>query len=199
MTVLADSVASESPRQYFRRHLQGHTTSAADLSWYLDQSVPRFAGSAEVRLAVEELVDRLGQFLGFMPTRADGEEHSVWASVTGQHFIVWTMDSTRAVARVGAGSHTRDRLLASIAVDRDDQLTCLYVLCGTANERLLNEGVGLRRVTGQTRLIGVHALQALAVQAERASVSHDQVVAILRPASALADATVGLLPPVRPR
>ena len=54
----------------FRRHLQHHTSTAADLTWYLDQSVPRFAGSAEVRLAVEELVDRLGIFLGFSTARA---------------------------------------------------------------------------------------------------------------------------------
>ena len=98
MTTPADSVAAESPRQYFRRHLQCHTSSAADLAWYLDQSVPRFAGSAEVKLAVEELVDRLGDFLGFSTSRTDDDEYSVWASPTGQHFIVWTMDATRVVA-----------------------------------------------------------------------------------------------------
>ena len=128
--------------------------------------MPRFTGSAEVRLAVEELVDRLGDFLGFSTSRADADEHSVWASVTGQHFIVWTMDSTRAVARVGAGSHIRDRLLASIGVESDDLLTCVYVVCGAVNERLLNEAVGLRRASRQVRLITVDALLALTRLAE---------------------------------
>lgn len=195
MTILADSVVPESPRQYFRRHLQRHTSSAADLAWYLDQSVPRFSGSAEVRLAVEEIVDRLGDFLGFSTSRADDEEHSVWASPAGQHFIVWTMEATRAVARVGAGAHTRDRLLASIAVDSEDRLTCVYVVCGTVNERLLNEAVGLRRATRQVRLLTIDALADLAALAESATLSHEQIVGVLRPASALADATIALLQP----
>ena len=199
MTTPADSVAPESPRQYFRRHLQCHTSSAADLAWYLDQSVPRFAGSAEVKLAVEEVVDRLGDFLGFSTSRTDDDEYSVWASPTGQHLIVWTMDATRVVARVGAGAHTRDRLLASIAVDSDERLTCLYVLCGAVNERLLNEAVGLRRASGHVRLLTIDALSALTGLAESLSLTHDQVVAVLRPASALADTTVALLqlPPKR--
>jgi len=195
VTTLADSVASESPRQYFRRHLQGQTSTSADLSWYLDQSVPRFAGSAEVRLAVEELVDRLGDFLGFSTSRAEADEHSVWASATGQHFIVWTTDSTRAMARVGAGSHARDRLLASIAVGSDDLLTCVYVVCGAVDERLLNQAVGLRRASRQVRLISIHALATLTRLAEAGALGHDQVVTVLRPASALADATIALLPP----
>jgi hypothetical protein len=199
VTILADSVASESPRQYFRRHLQGHTSTSADLAWYLDQSVPRFAGSAEVRLAVEELVDRLGDFLGFSTSRAEADEHSVWASATGQHFIVWTTDFTRAVARVGAGSHARDRLLASIAVGSDDLLTCVYVVCGALDERLLNEAVGLRRASRQVRLISIDALATLTRLAEAGALGHDQVVAVLRPASALADAAIALLPPPRRR
>jgi hypothetical protein len=194
VTILADSVVPESPRQYFRRHLQCHTSTAADLTWYLDQSVPRFAGSAEVRLAVEELVNRLGDFLGFSTSRADADEYSLWASATGQHFIVWTMDSTSVVARIGAGSHTRDRLLVSTAVETDDQLTCVYVVCGAANERLLNEAVGLRRATRQVRLVTVEALAALTRLAESGALAHDHVVTLLRPASALADATIALLP-----
>jgi hypothetical protein len=200
VTILADSVVPESPRQYFRRHLQCHTSKAADLTWYLDQSVPRFAGSAEVRLAVEELVDRLGDFLGFSTSRDEAEEYSRWSSATGQQFIVWTMDSARAVARVGAGSHARDRQIASIAVGTDDLLTCVYVVCGAVNERLLNEAVVLRRASRQVRLITVDALAALAGHSESGALAHDQVVTLLRPASALADATIALLsPPARRR
>ena len=126
MTILADSVVPESPRQYLRRHLQCHTSKPADLTWYLDQfQLPRFAGSAEVRLAVEELVDRLGDFLGFSTSRDEDDDYSRWVSATGHQFIVWTMDSARAVAHVGAGAHARNRQMASIAVGSDDLLTCV--------------------------------------------------------------------------
>lgn len=194
MTPPADSVAAESPRQYFRRHLRTHTSSATDLTWYLDQSVPRFSGSAEVRLAVEELVDRLGDFLGFSTDRNDRDDHSVWASPTGQHFMVWTMESSRAVACVGAGSHARERMLASLTVGSDEQLTCLYVVCGTAHERLLNEAVSLRRASRHVRIVTIDALRALAGLADSVALAHDRIVTVLRPASALADAAIALLP-----
>ena len=194
MTTTADSVAAESPRTYFRRHLRNHTSSPDDLTWYLDQAVPRFAGSAEVRLAVEELVNRLGDFLGFSTDRADRDEYSVWASPGGQQFMVWTMESSRVVACVGAGSHARDRMLASLTVGSDDQLTCLYVVCGATQERLLNEAVSLRRASRHVRLVSVNALTELARLADSAALTHDQIVTVLRPASALADAAIALLP-----
>lgn len=194
MTTPADSVAAESPRQYFRRHLRTHTSSVTDLTWYLDQSVPRFSGSAEVRLAVEELVDRLGEFLGFSTDRNDRDDYAVWLSPTGQQFMVRTMESSRAVACVGAGSHARERMLASLTVGSDEQVTCLYVVCGTAHERLLNEAVSLRRASRHVRIVTIDALAALTRLADSVALGHDQIVSVLRPASALADAAIALLP-----
>ena len=55
MTWLAGADQVETPRQFFRRHLLRHTATATDLTWYLEQSIPRFSGSGEVRLAVEAL------------------------------------------------------------------------------------------------------------------------------------------------
>ena len=202
MTILADAAGVETPRQYFRRHLQRHTASPADLTWYLDQSVPRFAGSDEVRLAVEELVDRLGDFLGFSVARAEADGHAVWVSPAGARLLVWVVDATRAVARVGAGSHTRDRLLASFAVPSGDLLSCLYVVCGPVNERMLDEAVALRRASRHVRLVGVDALAIAAALVEAGTIDHDQALLLLRPASALADAAVSLLTAVsavRPR
>ena len=66
-------------------------------------------------------------------------------------------------------------------------------MCGAVNERLLNEAVGLRRASGQVRLLTIDALSALTGLAEPGTLTHDQVVSVLRPASALADTTVALL------
>ena len=62
------------------------------------------------------------------------------------------------------------------------------------NERLLNEAVGLRRATRQVRLVTVDALAALAGLSDSGALAHDQVVTVLCPASALADAAIALLP-----
>lgn len=198
MTFLADGgLGADSPRLFFRKHLQQQTASAVDLAWFFDQSIPKFAGSAEVRLAVEELIDRLGFFLGLTTTREDGSDsgHSLWRSADGACLVAVAVDPTRAVASVSDGLHTRDRLLATVDVATEDQLTCLHVVCGTANERLLNDAVHLRRATRHLRFITVDALMRLASLVEAGHVSSAQAVALLRPPSALVDPLVALLSP----
>lgn len=182
----------EPPRLYFRRHLQEQTARSADLTWYLDQAVPRIAGSGEVRLAVEELVDRLGTFLGFTPARDGDADHAVWSSADGSRLLVWVVEASRVVGRVGAGLHTRDRLLGSMPIPEEDRLTCLHVVCGAVNERHLDEAVALRRASRHTRLVTIDALMAACGLFEGGALSHDDVRALLRPPSALADAGVAL-------
>ncbi len=204
MTLVGDGAAPaalESPRQFFRRHLQRQTSAAADLTWYLDQSVPRFAASAEVRLAVEEMVDRLGEFLGFSATRGEQDDHAVWRSAGGHVLLVRVLDAAGVVAAIGAGLHARDRALASPVVESAGALSCLLVVCGQADERRVNEAVALRRASLHMRIIGIAALAELAGRAEAAQLGHEQVVTLLRPASALADTMMGVLaaPALLPR
>jgi hypothetical protein len=202
VTLVGDGAAPaalESPRQYFRRHLQRQTSAAADLTWYLDRSVPQFAGSAEVRLAVEEIVDRLGEFLGFSTTRGEQDDHGVWRSAGGHVLLVRVLDAAGLVAAIGAGLHARDRALASPGVERADAVSCLLVVCGQADERRVNEAVALRRASLHARIIGIGALTDLAGRAEAAQLGHEQIVTLLRPASALADAMMGVLAGPAPR
>ena len=182
----------ETPRLYFRRHLRERTARSADLTWYLGEAVPRIAGSDEVRLAVEELVDRLGTFLGFTPARDGDADHAVWSSADGSRLVVWVVEASRAVGRVGAGLHTRDRLLGSMPIPEEDRLTCLYVVCGAVNERRIDEAVALRRASRHTRLVTIDALMAACALLERGALAHEDVLALLRPPSALADAGVAL-------
>jgi hypothetical protein len=196
VTILANGgVNADPPRLYFRKHLEQHTARAVDLVWFLDQSVPKFAGSAEVRLAVEELIDRLAFFLGLAPTRDDDSEYGVWSSPDGAYLVVMAVDAARAVPSVSAGLHARDQLLASIAVASEEQLTCLQVICGKANDRLLNEAVHLRRASRHVRFITVDALMRLAGLVETGTMTTDQAVGVLRPPGALADQVIALLSP----
>jgi hypothetical protein len=192
-TAGAPAVA-ESPRQFFRRHLQQHTSTAGDLAWYLEQSVPKFAGSAEVRLAIEEIVDRLGEFLGFTPSRAEPDDHAVWASPAGSHLLVWVVDQAGAIAALGAALRARDFALGTPAIGAADLLSCLFVVCGAVDERRLNDAVALRRASRHLRLITIAALADVAGRAEAALLAHETVESLLRPASALADSALALLP-----
>jgi hypothetical protein len=192
VSLVADSPLQESPRQYFRRHLQEQTSTTRDLLWYLEQSVPRFSGSAEVRLAVEELADRLGEFLCFGVARGEGDDYGIWTSARGPRLVVWVESATRVVARMATIAHTRTRLLGSLDVSRDDDLSCLCVLAGAFDERLLNEAVALRRASRELRLVSTSSLVSLAESVEAGRLSHADVLTLLRPASVLADGVIGI-------
>ena len=192
MSLVADSPRQQSPRQYFRRHLQEQTATTRDLLWYLDQAVPRFSGSAEVRLAVEELADRLGEFLCFGVGRIEGDDYGIWTSPRGPRLVVWVESATRVIARMATIAHTRTRLLGSLDVTRDDDLSCLCVLAGAIDERLLNEAVALRRASRELRLVSTPSLVSLAESVEAGRLSHADVLTLLRPASVLADGVIGI-------
>lgn len=193
MTLAADTSPAESPRLFFRRHLEQRTATAADLAWYLDESTPRFAGSAEVRLAVEELVDRLGTFLGFGVARGESDASALWMSPLGPRLLVWVDSGVRAIATMTSALHRRTQLLATLDVGRDDDLTCLFVLVGTCDERLMNEAVTLRRASRQLRLISVPSLMSLTDAVDRGRLAHRETLGLLRPSSAVADGIVGVV------
>jgi hypothetical protein len=193
VTYLAQQRGTWSPREWFRGYLRLHTSGTADLTWYFIQSVPRFGSDPEVQLAVEELVDQLGRILGFEPLRDDDAASAVWTSPAGWHLLVWVVDAPSAATRLGKIGHARDAVLASVQVPTDDRVTCLCVVCGTANQRLLTDVLDLRRQSAHVRLIGIDALIRLAETAEGRGLSHDDIVALLRPASPFADRVVSLV------
>jgi hypothetical protein len=173
--------------------LRLHTKGTEDLTWYFIQSVPRFGTDPEVQLAVEELVDQLGRILGFEALREDDAASAVWTSPAGWHLLVWVVDAQNAATRLGKIGHARDALLAAVQVPTDDRVTCLCIVCGAANQRLLTDVLDLRRQAAHVRLIGIDALIRMAETVEHRGLSHDEVITLLRPASPFADAVVSLV------
>lgn len=187
------AAGTESPRAYFRRYLGEHVARSSDLRWYFDQSLPHFGESDEVRLAVEEIVDRLGCLVGFEISRGDEASHAVWTAPGGHQLLVWVLDRATAVAGIGQATRARDTRLASEHVTPWTEVSCLLVVCGAANPRSLSEAIVLRRAGDHQRFVTTDALRELADLHERGDVSHETVLAVLKPASAFADPLVALL------
>jgi hypothetical protein len=183
----------ESPRAYFRRYLAEHAPCSSDLGWYFDQALPHFSESDEVRLAVEEIVDRLGRLVGFDVTRDEDARHSVWTSLSGHQILVWVLDRASAVAGIGQASRTRDARLVSEHVTPWTDVSCLLIVCGEVSQRGLNEALVLRRAGDHQRLVTLDAARELALLHERGHLSHHTVLAALKPPSAFADALITLL------
>jgi hypothetical protein len=186
---------ADSPRQHLRDHLATQVTAVSDLDWYFDRSLPRFADSGEVRLAVEELVDHLGRIMGFAVERPDEEDTcAVWSSLANRvHLLVWVQDMPAAIARMGHCTRKRDELLPDLDAPTLDRVGCLSVVCGPVDRRLLQDAILVRRASDQVRLITVEALLSLAGMFERRELSHDALLAVLRPQGALADPLVQML------
>ncbi len=184
---------TESPRRYFRRFLGEQAPRASDLGWYFDQALPRVGENDEVRLAVEELVDQVGRFLEFEVTRDDESRHAVWSSKTGHQLLVWAVETATALAEMGQATRARDERLTSEHVTRWTDVSCLLVVCGRQNQRLLGDAIVLRRVGDHVRLCTVDGIRALADLHERGLVVHDDVLTVLRPASPFADPLVALI------
>ena len=81
-------------------------------------------------------------------------------------------------------------LVDGLDVARDGELTCLFVLVGPCDERLMNEAVTLRRASRQLRLISVPSLMSLTDTVDRGRFAHREALGLLRPPSALADGIV---------
>jgi hypothetical protein len=193
MSAVGVGSAADSPREYFRAFLQQHAPRLSDLAWYFDQSLPRFGGDAEVRLAVEELVDHVGRLLGFTTSRREEDDHSTWSSPAGSHLLVWAVDQATAISRVGQCGRAKDAALAILSVPTADRVTALLVVCGPAPARLLDDAVVLRRTANQVRAVSVASLRTLASLVENQRISHDDALLLLKPASALADPLIALL------
>jgi hypothetical protein len=183
--------ALESPREYFRSYLQLRAARPSDLQWYFDQALPGFTRNPEVRLAVEELVDRLGVLVGFDAARPEGAEYGTWSS-NGTHLLVWVLDMPMAVARLSRLALARDAAAQALGVPALDAVSCLVVLCGAVNQRLLDDTMMLRRVQDHVRVATADGLMTLGTAVERGGLSHDDVRCLLRPAGALVDPLIAL-------
>jgi hypothetical protein len=183
--------ALESPREYFRRYLDLRAAGPADLRWYFDQALPGFSESAEVRLAVEELVDRLGAMLGFDTSRANDSEWGRWSS-GGSHLLVWALDTAMTVARMSRLVRERDLAVGTLGVPTANLVSCLVVVCGPVNHRLIEDTVALRHARGHVRLVTVDGLLALGGLMERRACTHEEALRLLRPAGAFADPLIAL-------
>ncbi len=189
----SSGLGTETPRQYFRRFLGQHAPAVRDLAWYFDQALPQFAENPEVRLAVEELVDQLGRAMGFTVVRDEAAGYGAWESPVGSHLLVWVLDSQSALRHIGQSTRVRDALLATPALPSGSQATCLFVIGGPVNQKVLADTVTFRRSSDHIRLLTVDGARVLAELVERGEVSHDAALTLLRPPGVFADPLVAML------
>jgi hypothetical protein len=179
-------------RDRFRAFLSDHVTTAHALRYYIDEALPHFSENAQVRLAIEELVDHAGRLLRFSVVRDDEWTWSVWRSPGLVRMIVRV--DTAAGAAAGLAQFARHRDIVGLAEGDSprERISGLTVVCGELQPRALEDAVVVRRAADHMRLITIDALVRLVTRARAGHASHADAATILRPASAFVDPLVGL-------
>jgi hypothetical protein len=196
---LDDTTGPDTPRERFRQFLRAHVTKVGEVRDYIEECL-RTSGQQYSR-ALQDLVNYLGHFLGFtvrfgryqgVPGQIGFDGH--WQSPSGFHLVVEVKTSETYAIKTATLTHYVDTLISERQIPDWDHALGLYVVGRPDPElRQLEHAITAERRTHQLRIISVESLLSLAELMNEYDVSHDDVLAVLRPSRPTIDPVVDLM------
>nr|QNO54515.1 hypothetical protein LPKEAICH_00005 [Methanosarcinales archaeon ANME-1 ERB7] len=196
---LDDTSGDETSRERFRRFLKENITEVGQIRDYIEECL-RNSGDQYNR-ALQDLVNYLGHFLGFEVTfgRYQGVKNKIgfdglWKSPT-PFFIVVEVKTTDIYAiKTATLIGYVDALISEKEISDWDHAIGLYVIGRPDAElRQLENAILAEKRTHQLRIISVESLLSLAELFNEYDVSHDDILAVLRPSGTTVDPVVDLM------
>lgn len=196
---LDDTPGEETSRERFRRFLKENITEVGQIRDYIEECL-RNSGDQYNR-ALQDLVNYLGHFLGFEVTfgRYHGVQGQIgfdglWKSPT-QFFIVVEVKTTDIYAiKTATLIGYADALISEKEISDWDHALGLYVIGRPDAElRQLENAILAEKRTHQLRIISVESLLSLAELFNEYDVSHEDILAVLRPSGTTVDPVVNLM------
>ena len=196
---LDDNQGSNTARDRFRTFLKKNVREVGELRDHIEECL-RNSGD-QFNRALQDLVNFLGEFLGFEVAygRYRGVTNDIgfdghWKSRTGFHIVVEVKTTnTYAIKTSTLLSYVDDLISAKSIPDRESTLG-LYVLGRPDNDlRQLENAIVAERRAHQLRTVTIESLLTLAELMSDYDVSHEDVLAILRPSEPTADGIIDLL------
>ena len=196
---LDDVSGPETPRERFRQFLQANITKVGEVRDYIEECL-RTSGDQSSR-ALQDLVSYLGHFLGFTVTfgRYQGVAGRVgfdghWQSPSRFHLIVEVKTSETYAIKTATLTGYVDTLISGRQIPDWDHALGLYVVGRPDPElRQLENAITAERRTPQLRIISVESLLSLAELMTTYDVSHDDILAVLRPSRPTLDPIIDLM------
>jgi len=196
---LDDTLGEETSRERFRRFLKENITEVGQIRDYIEECL-RNSGDQYNR-ALQDLVDYLGHFLGFEVTF--GRYHGVQGRIgfdgllksPAPFFIVVEVKTTDIYAiKTATLIGYVDALISEKEISDWDHALGLYVIGRPDAElRQLENAILAERRTDQLRIISVESLLPLAELFNEYDVSHEDILAVLRPSGTTVDPVVDLM------
>ncbi|MCL5025581.1 MAG: EVE domain-containing protein [Chloroflexi bacterium] len=196
---LDDSPGEETPRERFRNYLSKNVRDIGQLRDYVEECL---RGSGEqYNRALQDLVNHVGRFLGFEVTfgRYQGVQGQIgfdghWKSPTGFSIVIEVKTTEAYAVRTATLVGYVDQLISEKAVPSWDTALGLYVVGRPDPEiRQLENAILAERRTDQLRIISVTALLLMAEMMNEYDLSHEDVLAVLRPSGPAIDPVVNLM------
>ena len=196
---LDDAPGKETSRERFRRHLSKSLTEVGQVRDYVDECL-RTPG-AQYNRALQDLVNHVGQFLGFEVTfgRYQGAAglpgfDGHWTSPTGFHVVVEVKTTEVYSVKTKTLLGYVDGLISERTIPNRDAALGLYVVGRPDPEmRQLENAIVAQNMTDSLRIISVDSLLSLAEMTEQYGVGHADTLAVLRPSGPMIDPIVELM------
>lgn len=196
---LDDTPGEETPRERFRRFLVENVRDVGQIRDYIEECL-RSTGDQYNR-ALQDLINHLGRFLGFEVTF--GRYHGVpgqigfdghWVSPTGFHIVVESKTTDVYAIKTATLVGYVDQLISEKKIPNWGKALGLYVVGRPDVElRQLENAILAEKRTHQLRIISVESLLSLAELMNEYDVSHEDILAVLRPSGPTIDPIVDLL------
>ncbi len=196
---LDDSPGDDTPRGRLRCFLRGNVHEVGSVRDYVEECL-RNSGDQYDR-ALQDLITYLGHFLGFEVTfgRYRGVQGQVgfdgyWKSPTDFHIVVEVKTTEVYAIKASALVGYVDEMISEKKIPNWDKALGLYVVGRPDQEiRQLENAIVAEKRTHQLRVISVESLLSLAEMMNEYDVSHEDILAVLRPSGPTLDPIVDLM------
>ncbi len=206
---LDDTSGENTARERFRNFLEENVHEVGQLRDYVNECL-RISGQQYNR-ALQDLVNLLGRFLGFEVTfgRYQGISSEIgfdgyWKSPSGFRIVVETKTTEVYAIKTATLLGYVNDLISENEIPSWDAALGLYVVGRPDPElRQLENAIIAQNWSDKLRIISVESLLALCEMMNQYDVSHEDILAVLRPSGPTIDPIVDLMarlvvPPAEP-
>jgi hypothetical protein len=196
---LDDSPGHETPRERFRRFLKENVKEVGQVRDYVEECI-RTSGDQYNR-ALQDLVNYIGYFLGFEVTfgRYQGVPGQIgfdghWKSPIGFHIVVEVKTTEVYAIKTSTLINYVNELISEKKIPDWENALGLYVVGRPEPEiRQLENSIFAEKRTHQLRIISVESLLSLAEMMNEYDVSHEDILAVIRPSGPVVNQVVDLM------
>jgi hypothetical protein len=199
---LDDRIGEDTARERFRLFLNKNVTEVGQIRDYVNECL--LISGPQYNKALQDLINFIGSFLGFEVTygRYRGTPGQIgfdgyWkspAQPNGFHVVIETKTIENYAIKTAALLGYINDLISQKTIPSQEDALGLYVV-GRPDPELkqLENAVIAEKRSDQLRIISVESLLSLAEMMNEYDVSHDDILAVIRPSSPTIDPIVDLM------